>query len=98
MENDQGGGGQECHSRGDQNGTLCSRNIKAEREIIKVAEILEGVGRVGQTLMHTIPISAHITDKMGGGVSKAWFLIRSSFKLRTDFERAIPNPPKGSFM
>lgn len=25
-------GGQGCHSRGDQNGTLCSRNIKAERE------------------------------------------------------------------
>lgn len=87
MENDQGGGGQECHSRGDQNGALCSRNIKAEREIIKVAEILEGLGRVGQIPLHTMSLSAHIADKIGGGVhSKAWFLIRSSFKLRTNFE------------
>lgn len=75
MKNDQGGGGQECHSRGDQNGTLCSRNIKAEREIIKVAEILEGMDRVGQIPLHTIPLSAHITDKIEGGVhSNSWFL------------------------
>lgn len=67
MENDQGGGGQGCRSRGDQNGTLCSRNIKAEREIIKVTEILEGMDRVGQIPLHTMPVSAHITDERGRG-------------------------------
>lgn len=71
MENDQGGGGQECHSRGDQNGTLCSRNIKAEKEIIKVTEILEGMDREGQVPLHTTPAGAHITDKMvGGGIPR----------------------------